>query len=100
IALGAFSFTMDALPGTPQIQNIIPTTFFNTTTWAAPVLGLIGSVFVFVVGLAYIQNRRQAAQKRGEGYGTELLNEPEPFEEEDRPNPCPPLPPLLLPGIH
>ena len=32
VALGAFSFTMDALPGTPQIQNIIPTTFFNTTT--------------------------------------------------------------------
>ena len=30
IALGAFSFTMDTLPGTPQIQNIIPTTFFKT----------------------------------------------------------------------
>ena len=28
IALGAFTFTMDALPGTPQIQNVIPTTFF------------------------------------------------------------------------
>ena len=37
IALGAFSFTMDSLPGTPQIQNIIPTTFFKTTGWAAPV---------------------------------------------------------------
>jgi H+/gluconate symporter-like permease len=24
IALGAFTFTMDALPGTPQIQNVIP----------------------------------------------------------------------------
>ena len=36
IALGAFTFTMDSLPGTPQIQNIIPTTFFKTTTWAAP----------------------------------------------------------------
>ena len=36
IALGAFTFTMDSLPGTPQIQNIIPTTFFHTTTWAAP----------------------------------------------------------------
>jgi H+/gluconate symporter-like permease len=56
IALGAFSFTMDSLPGTPQIQNIIPTTFFNTTTWAAPILGLIGSAFVFVVGLAYIES--------------------------------------------
>ncbi len=32
IALGAFTFTMDSLPGTPQIQNIIPTTFFKTNT--------------------------------------------------------------------
>ncbi len=39
IALGAFTFTMDALPGTPQIQNIIPSSFFGTDTWAAPVLG-------------------------------------------------------------
>src|ERR1700741_525631 len=33
IALGAVTFTMDSLPGTPQIQNIIPTTFFKTTAW-------------------------------------------------------------------
>jgi len=99
IALGAFSFTMDALPGTPQIQNIIPTTFFNTTTWAAPVLGLIGSVFVLVAGLAYIENRRHAAQKRGEGYGTELHNEPEPFEEEELPNPWIALSPLVVVGV-
>ena len=39
IALGAFTFTMDSFPGTPQIQNIIPTTFFGTDAWAAPVLG-------------------------------------------------------------
>jgi len=36
VALGAFTFTMDSLPGTPQIQNIIPTAFFKTDTWAAP----------------------------------------------------------------
>ena len=30
IALGAFSFTMDSLPCSPQIQNIIPTTYFKT----------------------------------------------------------------------
>ena len=98
IALGAFSFTMDALPGTPQIQNIIPTTFFNTTTWAAPVLGLIGSIFVFGVGLGYIENRRRAAQKRGEGYGTELLNEPEPFEQQALPNPWIAIAPLVVVG--
>ena len=77
MALGAFTFTMDALPGSPQIQNIIPTTFFKTTTWAAPWLGLVGSVFILVCGLLYIENRRRVAQVAGEGYGTNLRNEPE-----------------------
>src|SRR3954467_9375046 len=99
IALGAFSFTMDALPGTPQIQNIIPTTFFNTTTWAAPVLGLVGSAFCLIVGLAYIESRRRAAQKRGEGYGTNLVNEPEPFEDKELPNPWIALSPLVVVGV-
>src|SRR5438128_5479806 len=52
IALGAFTFTMDALPGTPQIQNIIPTTFFKTTTYAAAWLGTLGAVFILIVGMA------------------------------------------------
>lgn len=48
IALGGFTFTMDALPGSPQIQNIIPTTFFKTSTWAAPWLGVVGAIFILV----------------------------------------------------
>ncbi len=52
IALGAFTFTMDALPGTPQIQNIIPTHVLQhhragPRRW----LGVIGAIFVIVVGL-------------------------------------------------
>src|SRR5215467_1568267 len=99
IALGAFTFTMDALPGTPQIQNIIPTTFFKTTTWAAPWLGLIGSLFVLGCGLAYIESRRRAAQARGEGYGVNLQNEPEEFEAEQLPNPLIALSPLVVVGV-
>jgi H+/gluconate symporter-like permease len=97
IALGAFTFTMDALPGTPQIQNIIPTTFFKTTTWAAPWLGLIGAVFVLVCGLLYIESRRRLAGQ--EGYGTELRNEPEAFEAEKLPNPWIAILPLVLVGV-
>src|SRR4249919_3452693 len=82
IALGAFTFTMDALPGSPQIQNIIPTTFFKTTTYAAPWLGIIGSIFILVIGLVYLDWRRRKAAAKGEGYGTILVNEPEAFEEE------------------
>jgi H+/gluconate symporter-like permease len=99
IALGAFSFTMDAMPGTPQIQNIIPSTFFNTTTWAAPWLGLIGSLVVLFAGLAYIESRRRAAQAQGEGYGTNLRNEPEPYEAERLPNPWIALSPLVVVGL-
>jgi len=99
VALGAFSFTMDALPGTPQIQNIIPTTVFKTTTWAAPWLGLIGAIFVLIVGLAYIESQRRVAQARNEGYGTDLRNEPEPFEAEKLPNPWIALSPLVVVGI-
>ncbi|MCK9537712.1 GntP family permease [Dokdonella sp.] len=82
IALGAFTFTMDALPGTPQIQNVIPTTFFQTTTWAAPWLGILGGVFILAVGLAYLDWRRRVAARAGEGYGSGHENEPAPFSGE------------------
>ncbi|WP_322105388.1 GntP family permease [Paraburkholderia sp. J41] len=99
IALGAFSFTMDSLPGTPQIQNIIPTTFFKTTAWAAPALGVIGSIFIIVVGLAYLEWRRRSALAKGEGYGTSLVNEPEHVQTEHLPNPLLAIAPLVLVGV-
>ena len=99
IALGAFTFTMDALPGTPQIQNIIPTTFFKTDGWAAPWLGVIGAVFILIVGLTYLEWRRRQAAAAGEGYGTKLVNEPEPFTDEKLPNPWLAISPLVIVGV-
>ncbi|BDU16196.1 GntP family permease [Lysobacter auxotrophicus] len=99
IALGAFTFTMDALPGTPQIQNIIPTTFFGTNTWAAPVLGTIGGVFILVVGLAYLDWRRRTARANGEGYGNALVNEPAPFTGQALAHPLIAIAPLVLVGV-
>ena len=101
IALGAFTFTMDALPGSPQIQNIIPTSFFGTTSWAAPMLGVAGTVFILVLGLSYLEWRRRAALAAGEGYaGTDpLLNEPEPFRGETLAHPLIALLPLVLVGV-
>lgn len=99
IALGAFTFTMDSLPGTPQIQNIIPTTFFNTTTWAAPWLGIIGSLFMLLVGVAYLEWRRRVAMGSGEGYGENHQNEPASFTNEKLPNAFLALLPLILVGV-
>jgi H+/gluconate symporter-like permease len=99
IALGAFSFTMDALPGTPQIQNIIPTAFFGTTVYAAPWLGTIGSAFIVGAGLTYLDWRRRRAAAAGEGYGDNPLNEPEPFDRGRLPRPLVAALPLVLVGV-
>ncbi len=100
IALGAFTFTMDSLPGTPQIQNIIPTTFFRTDTWAAPWLGTIGAAFILVVGLAYLEWRRRQAAAAGEGYGEGHTNEPEPAAaDEALPHPGIAIMPLVVVGV-
>ena len=99
IALGAFTFTMDALPGTPQIQNIIPTGFFGTNAWAAPWLGTLGALFVLACGLAYLESRRRKAAANGEGYGTDLVNEPAPFEDAKLAHPLLALLPLVVVGV-
>jgi H+/gluconate symporter-like permease len=77
IALGAFTATMDCLPGTPQIQNLIPTNFFGTNIYAAPTLGLIGGILIFILGVIWLERRRRQAVAKGEGYGVHTLNEPE-----------------------
>ncbi len=99
IALGAFTATMDSLPGTPQIQNIIPTTFFKTDTWAAPVLGTIGGVFIIATGLVYLEWRRRAAAAAGEGYGEGHTNEPEPISDANLPNAFVAILPLVMVGV-
>ncbi len=69
IALGAFTFTMTALPGTPAIQNAIPMPFFGTTTFAAPGLGLVAALIMLGGGLWWLGQRVRRAQAAGEGWG-------------------------------
>ena len=72
IALGAFTFTMTALPGTPQIQNAIPMQFFGTDVYAAPILGIIASAIMFFGGLFWLEFRAKKAMAKGENYGKHL----------------------------
>ena len=99
IALGAFSFTMDSLPGTPQIQNIIPTTFFKTDGMAAPTLGTIGAVFILIVGVSYLQWRRRQAHQAGEGYGQGHFQEPVVLSDDRLVNPAIAVSPLIVVGL-
>lgn len=70
IALGAFTFTMTALPGTPAIQNAIPSPFFGTDAFAAPILGLIGGLIMLGLGSWWLATQARTLMAAGEGYGS------------------------------
>lgn len=69
IALGSFTFTMTAMPGTPAIQNAIPIPYYGTNVFAAPGLGIIASMIMLGGGMWWLLSRQAAARARGEGYG-------------------------------
>ena len=71
IALGSFTFTMTALPGTPSIQNAIPIPYFGTNVFAAPGIGIISGLVMFGLGAMWLQSRANKAQSKGEGYGVD-----------------------------
>ncbi len=84
LALGAFTFTMSALPGTPAIQNAIPMPFFGTTAFAAPGLGIVTGLIMFALGTAWLTRRAARARAGGEGYGDhdDALPAPDPVMRE------------------
>lgn len=87
IMLGASTFTMSALPGTPAIQNAIPMPFFGTTPFAAPGLGIIASAIMLGFGLWWLSRAEAKARKKGEGYGAGTVSSPDSTPEQAAKNP-------------
>ena len=71
------------------IQDIIPTIYLGTTTFAAPILGIICGTLLIVLCFIYLEWRRKHMKKAGEGYGHHTVNETEI-------DPNAPLPPWTL----
>lgn len=82
IALGSFTFTMTALPGTPAIQNAIPMPHFGTTIFAAPGIGIIAAVVIVGFGLWWLGRVEANARRAGEGYDPNGRASPEDVERE------------------
>ncbi|MBM7615985.1 GntP family permease [Alkaliphilus hydrothermalis] len=95
IALGSFTFTMTALPGTPQIQNLIPMTYFGTTPVAAPIMGVAGALVMFGVGLLWLSYRQRKLTAAGEVF-TELEKKVDEINASKLPNPFLSAIPLIL----
>lgn len=64
----AATISMTTLPGSPQIQNIMPTAYFHTTVYAAPIIGTVCGIFVFTVNYLYLAHAQRKAMLNGEHF--------------------------------
>ncbi len=68
MSLGAGTFTMTALPGSPSIHNIICAKGLGTSLIAGPWIGLLASAVMFFLGMWYLERERRRAELRGENF--------------------------------
>lgn len=62
--IGAGIFTwVTMLPGNPQVQNIIPSSYLPTDAMAAPVVGIVCGLFTLVMILIYLAYESKKARK-------------------------------------
>jgi len=94
IALGAFGYTMTAIPGTPQIQNLIPMEYFGTTPTAAPIMGIVAAISMFSFGMLWLEYRKKSYEQKGIYY-TDVKDQIE-INESELPNPYLSFIPLIM----
>ncbi len=67
LVFGSISFTMTS-PGSPEIQNLIPTEHFGTTPTAGGWIGVLVSLSIMVVGGIILGKMVQRAVRNGETF--------------------------------
>ncbi len=54
-SLAIATYAMGQMPGSLQMQNIIPTKLLGTSLTAAPVEGILATIFMLVFGIGYLE---------------------------------------------
>ncbi|WP_370223563.1 GntP family permease [Cytobacillus sp.] len=73
LVFGSISFTMTA-PGSPEIQNLIPTEFFGTKPTAGGIIGVLMALIIMITGGILLSRMVKKAVQNGEVFS--LPNQP------------------------
>lgn len=68
LALGAGTFTLTTLPGTPSIHNVISSVALGSDLFAGFWIGTVGGVAMFFLGIWYLERQRKLAISNGEAF--------------------------------
>lgn len=67
-AIGAGTFTMTALPGSPSIHNVISASALGTDLFAGGWIGLFAAAVMAGLGMWYVERQWRVARATGEGF--------------------------------
>jgi len=68
VILGMSTYTMTMLPGTPSIQNVIPSNALGTSLTAAPIVGIVASIVAVGTGFIYMYMTLKKSQRKKETF--------------------------------
>lgn len=100
LVFGSISFTMTA-PGSPEIQNLIPTEYLGTTPLAGGWIGVLSSLLIMIIGGFVLNKIVQNAVKKGETFELPYTESEEEIEkaEAEAAKPLPNIIVALIPLI-
>lgn len=84
LIVGSATYTMTALPGTPQLTNVIPTEYLGTSMTAAPVLSIVAAIGLFVLCIIYCNMQKRKAIANHEVWSYPDNMDPALYEIKDR----------------
>lgn len=84
--MGVATFTMTMMPGTPAIQNVIPSKALGTTLTAAPILGIASTIVIIIWTMWRIRLELNDAQNNGEVFDKRFYITDESTEANRLPN--------------
>ncbi len=94
------TITMSFAPGVPAVQNMIPTNTFGTTIYAAPVIGIVTSIFIFILDYLFYTWAAKRCKARGEhfvpGENDNIPNLNDPEIMKDLPSPLKAFAPIII----
>lgn len=96
LALGAATFTLTALPGTPSIHNVIASVTLGTDLFAGFWPGLLGGIAMLGLGMWYLERERRKALLAGEGFEPSPNDRLSDLNDDDYPHWFAALSPILL----
>ncbi len=85
LALGAGTFTLTTLPGTPSIHTVISSVALKTDLFAGFWVGMVGGGLMLALGVWYLERQRTLAAVRGEQFVPGPRDRMEPVEPHELP---------------